>query len=134
MLWRRMRLALAQRRHWTEADFVQSLTDRGCAAPVAAIVLRIVQPYYNAGVVPQPQDSFARFLAIDREEIEDLVEQAFALLDLPMPTIAEPEQVPVLATVGDLASYLNARAAPLSRIRPRTEYDTPPGSQASDVA
>lgn len=128
MLWRRMRLALAQRRNWTEADFVQSLTDRGCAAPVATIVLRIVEPHYNAGVVPQFQDSFGRFLAIDAEEIKGLVEQAFALLDLPMPTAADPEQVPMLATVGDLASYLNVRAAALSPIRSRNEHDPLVGS------
>lgn len=120
MHWRRMKVALAQRQNWTEADFLASLEELGCAPPVSEFVLQIVRPYYNAGVIPQAHDTFAGFLAIDVEEIEDMVEQAFARLDLPMPTAACPEQVPLLATVGDLALYLNARYQALSSAPKRT--------------
>lgn len=123
MLWRRMRGVLAHRRDWTEADFVSSLVETGSTPEVAALVLRLVRPYYHPGVIPQRNDSFARFLAIDEAEIEDLVKQASISLDLSQPTASDPERIPELATVGDLSLYLNARYGALSQLRSRARHE-----------
>lgn len=107
-MWRRLTLAKAERAGWTVADFDTMLTDAGIATRVAALTRELVAPYYGEGVVPHPDDDFARFLAVDDEEIAMLVEQAWERLDIALPTPADPAELPPIRDVRDLAHYLQS--------------------------
>jgi hypothetical protein len=110
-MWRRFRTAKAYRAGWGKADFDAMVADNGVSGSVAAITRELVAPYYGAGVVPHPDDDFARFLAIDDEEIADLVEQARERLGLSRPTPTDPIELPPMKDVRDLAVYLGSIAA-----------------------
>jgi hypothetical protein len=110
-MWRRFRTARAYRAGWSEADFDAMVADNGVSASVAAITRELVAPYYGAGVVPHPDDDFARFLAINDEEIADLVDQAWARLGIAKPAPIDPVELPPMKDVRDLAVYLGSIAA-----------------------
>ncbi|KQN91619.1 hypothetical protein ASE90_02130 [Sphingomonas sp. Leaf67] len=109
-MWRRFRAAKAERAGWSEADFDAMVGDNGVSASVAALTRELVAPYYGGGVVPHPDDDFARFLLIDEEEVADLVAAAWERLGLAMPMPADPVELPPMKDVGDLASHLQSVA------------------------
>lgn len=107
MLWvnwtmvRRVRGAVAERAAWTAADFDAVFAD---ADPrVAPAVRTALAQWYGEGVVPHPEDTFKRFLKMDRSEIDDLVADGAARLDLPPPGPALPD----LPDVAALVRYLD---------------------------
>jgi hypothetical protein len=110
-MWRQFRAAKAYRAGWSAADFDAMVADDGVSPPVAALTRELVAPYYGQGVVPHPDDDFARFLMIDDEEIADLVEVAWERWGLPMPTPTDPVQLPPMQDVRDLAVYFQSVAA-----------------------
>lgn len=110
-MWRQFRAAKAYRAGWSEADFDAMVADNGVSPVVAALTRELVAPYYGQGVVPHPDDDFARFLMIDDEEVADLVEAAWGRLELVMPTTADPVELPPMHDVRDLAVYLQSVAA-----------------------
>lgn len=107
-MWRRFRLAQAERAGWTVAGFDAMLAEAGVSAMVATLTRALVEPYYGAGVVPHPDDDFLRFLAIDEEEVADLVERAWERLGLALPTRSDPVTLPPMKDVRDLALYLES--------------------------
>jgi len=112
-MWRQFRAAKAYRAGWSAADFDAMVADNGVSPAVAALTRELVAPYYGQGVVPHPDDDFARFLLIDDEEIADLVETAWDRLGLKMPTPADPVELPPMKDVRDLAVYLQSVATPV---------------------
>lgn len=107
-MWRRFRVAKAYRAGWNAADFDAMVADNGVSPPIAALTRELVASYYGPGVVPHPDDDFARFLMIDDEEIADLVESAWERLGLVPPTPAAPVDLPSMKDVRDLAVYLQS--------------------------
>lgn len=110
-LWRRLKAARAVRGEWSDADFDAMLVAGGVSPSVPPIVRRVVAHLYGAGVSPHPDDDFARFLTVDADEVEDIVAQAWAIADLPPPTVGQPERIPPMKDLRDLAAYLDARMA-----------------------
>jgi hypothetical protein len=108
MLWvnwtmvRRVRGAVAERAAWTAADFDAVFANAD--ARVAPAVRAALAPWYGEGVVPRPEDTLKRFLKLDRGEIDDLVADAAARLDLPPPGAALPDLPDVAAVVRFLSS------------------------------
>ncbi len=115
-LWRRLKAAQAQRIGWTDADFDAMLVTGGVSTTIPPVVRAVVASAYGPDISPHPDDDFARFLAVDTEEVEDMVTDAFRLLGLPMPTTADPERLPAMKDVRDLAEYLDS----VVRRRPAT--------------
>lgn len=107
-LWRRLKAAQAQRIGWTDTDFDAMLMASGVSASVPPVVRAVIAPYYGPDISPHPDDDFARFLAVDPAEVEDLVEAAWQRLGLPLPTLADPETLPPIKDVRDLADYLDS--------------------------
>ncbi|MEH3038784.1 MAG: hypothetical protein PGN21_01750 [Sphingomonas paucimobilis] len=107
-MWRQFRAAKAYRAGWSEADFDAMVADNCVSPAIAALTRELVAPCYGQGVVPHPDDDFARFLMIDDEEIADLVEAAWKRLDLAMPPPADPIELPPMKDVRDLAMYLES--------------------------
>lgn len=107
-MWRQFRAAKAYRAGWSEADFDAMVADNGVSPAVAALTRELVAPYYGQGVVPHPDDDFARFLMIEDEEVADLVEAGWERLGLVMPTPADPVELPPMKDVRDLAAYLQS--------------------------
>ena len=66
--------------------------------------------YYIAPLAPHPDDPMSKLLDIDTEEFELIAERLFTRLVLPMPSAANPEEIPEIATVFDLAAYLHRKA------------------------
>lgn len=108
-LWRRHKAMAARRVYWTEADFVAELLDSGHPPMLAAELLEEIRPYYFAACAPRSADRISRDLAIDPDELMDIVERVSSKLGQPQPDPKSPEHVPELATVGDLARYLRDR-------------------------
>lgn len=107
-MWRRFRAAKAYRAGWNAADFDAMVAENGVSPPVATLARDLVAPYYGQGVVPHPDDDFARFLMIDDEEVADLVESGWERLGLAPPTLAAPVELPPIKDVRDLAIYLQS--------------------------
>ncbi len=107
-MWRRFREAKAYRAEWSAADFDAMVADSGVSPSVAALTRDLVAACYGQGVVPHPDDDFARFLMIDAEEVADLVEAAWERLGLAMPTETDPAELPPMQDVRDLAVYLES--------------------------
>jgi hypothetical protein len=106
---REQRMLAVSRSALTEATFQTLLTARGVPVEVVAAVRDTLAGYYLDGITPHPDDSFDAVLHVDQEEIQDMVEQVWKALALPVPTKADPEQIPNLMTVGDLALYVGSR-------------------------
>jgi hypothetical protein len=111
MLWvnwtmvRRVRGAVAERAAWRADDFDAVFAD---ADPrVAPAVRAALVPWYGEGVVPRPEDTFKRFLKMDRGEIDDLVADVAARLAVPPRGPAMPD----VADVAALARYFDAVVA-----------------------
>ncbi|WP_242416198.1 hypothetical protein [Sphingomonas panni] len=107
-MWRQFSAAKAYRAGWSEADFDAMVADNGVSPAIAALTRELVAPCYGQGVVPHPDDDFARFLMIDEEEAADLVETAWGRLELVPPTPAHPVDLPPMKDVRDLAVYLQS--------------------------
>ena len=107
-MWRQFRAARAYRTGWRAADFDAMVADNGVSPTVAALTRELVAPYYGAGVVPHPDDDFARFLMIDEEEVAELVEAGWERLDVAMPTPADPVELPPMKDVRDLSVFLES--------------------------
>ncbi len=107
-MWRRFREAKAYRAEWSAVDFDVMVADSGVSPSIAALTRDLVAPCYGHGVVPHPDDDFARFLMIDAEEVADLVEAAWERLGLAMPTATDPAELPPMQDVRDLAVYLQS--------------------------
>jgi hypothetical protein len=84
---------------------------RGVDRGVAAAIWDELCVYYVASLTPSPDDSMSLVLDIDTEEFESILERLVDRLGLAMPTAADPEEVPPIATILDLALYLNAKVA-----------------------
>ncbi len=110
-MWRQFRAAKAYRAGWGAADFDAMVADNGVSPNIAALTRELVTPYYGQGVVPHPDDDFARFLMIHVEEVADLVEAAWQRLGLAMATRADPVRLPPIKDVRDLAVYLQSIAS-----------------------
>ncbi len=106
-LWRRLKAAQAERAGWSAADFDAQLVANGVSAPVAVLVRELVQPYYGADIAPHPDDSFARFLAVDETEVADIAATGCEALGADRP---EPTDVPPIRDLRDLAEYLQSVA------------------------
>ncbi|MGT2515386.1 hypothetical protein ACVOMT_15205 [Sphingomonas panni] len=105
---RQFRAAKAYRAGWSEADFDAMVAENGVSPAIAALTRELVAPCYGQGVVPHPDDDFARFLMIDDEEVADLVETAWGRLGLVPPTPAHPVDLPPMKDVRDLAVFLQS--------------------------
>ena len=114
-MWRQFRAAKAYRAGWSAADFDAMVADNGVSPAIAALTRELVAPCYGQGVVPHPDDDFARFLMIDDEEVADLVASAWERLGLALPTPADPVELPQIKDVRDLAIYLQSVAPSLPR-------------------
>ena len=68
-----------------------------------------LRPYRFPPFSPHPNDSMSKVLDIDPEEFEFIAERLFARLELPMPSPANPEEIPEIATILDLAAYLHQK-------------------------
>ncbi len=107
-MWRQFSAAKAYRAGWSAADFDTMVADNGVSPAIAALTRELVGPCYGEGVVPHPDDDFARFLMIDDEDVADLVEKGWGQLGLTMPTPADPVEPPPMKDVRDLAVYLQS--------------------------
>lgn len=119
-MWRQFRAAKAYRAGWSDTDFDAMVAENGVSPIISALTRELVAPYYGQGVVPHPDDDFARFLMIDDEEVADLVEAAWERLGLTAPTAADPVDLPPMQDVRDLAVYLQSVAPACTRTSPRT--------------
>ena len=106
-LYRRMKAGIAAMPAWTEASFDAALAERGMAPEIAPALRGVLRPHYGEGVAPHPDDSFAKFLQVDENEVLEMAEAAFVTLHLPLPAKGAMVEVPALVTVGDLARYLD---------------------------
>ncbi|KQM28530.1 MULTISPECIES: hypothetical protein [unclassified Sphingomonas] len=109
-MWRQFSAAKAYRAGWSTADFDAMVAENGVTPAIAALTRDLVAPCYGEGVVPHPDDDFARFLMIDDEDVADLVEAAWARLGLAIPKRADPVELPPMKDVRDLAVYLQSVA------------------------
>ncbi len=99
----------AARGDWSEADFEASLETLGCSTIVVTALRGEIASYYSAGLIPRADDDLATQLAIDADELEVIVERLFRALDLPEPTGSDPEQIPSMVSVGEIAVYIQRR-------------------------
>ncbi len=115
-LWRRLKAAQAERAGWSAADFDAQLVANGVPVDVAVLTRELVSGYYGAGIAPHPDDDFARFLQVDETEVADVAATGCEELGLPRP---DPQAVPPIRDVRDLAEYLAARVRNQTRsVRP----------------
>ncbi len=107
-MWRQFSAAKAYRAGWSAADFDTMVADNGVSPAIAALTRDLVAPCYGEGVVPHPDDDFARFLMIDDEDVADLVEKGWGQLGLALPPPDDPAELPPMKDVRDLAVYLQS--------------------------
>lgn len=110
-LWRRYKTTVQARIDYGAADFDRDCAARGVDPAVPPVVRMALAPWYPDDLVPQPDDSFDRYLGADPEDVEEIVADCRRLLALPKPDRTHPEPVPELQTVGELAQYLSVRRA-----------------------
>lgn len=111
-LWMRHKSVAAARGGWSEDDFRAALAGQGCSAEVIDAVRGELTPYYYADLAPRPEDDLAELLRIDADELAEIVTRLFDRLGV---APVEQEHIPPLATVGDLADYIERRRAHLTK-------------------
>jgi hypothetical protein len=107
-MWRGLKAAQATRAAWTDADFCAMLVADGVAPAVAQAVRSVASRFYGEGISPHPDDDFARFLGVEPEEIEEMVAEVWPKLGLAEPTAADPQHIPQLRDLRELARYLDS--------------------------
>lgn len=103
--WMRYRSLAAAQGNWTADDFNDAMTRQGVSRGTSAAIRDELGTYYMAGLAPRPEDDIATLLRIDPDELTDIVKRLFDRLDLPLP--GQPQTLPPLRTVADLAGYID---------------------------
>lgn len=111
-LWFRHRAMAVARGDWSEADLHAQCRDSDLGDGIADVLVQHLVPFYYAGCVPRLEDRLVDDLRIDPDDLMDVIEQASRDLGQRQPSTSQPETVPVLDTVGDLARYLQNRSIP----------------------
>ena len=99
----------SQRSNFERAAFISELAKSGVSENVAKTLYDALLPTCVKGVLPHPDDGLCGFYFDDPEDMEDLIEDMFEKLELPMPTRYEPEITPHLESARDLAVYLQEK-------------------------
>ena len=103
------RRVASQRSNFERAAFISELAKSGVSENVAKTLYDALLPTCVKGVLPHPDDGLCGFYFDDPEDMEDLIEDMFEKLELPMPTRYEPEITPHLESARDLAVYLQEK-------------------------
>ena len=97
----------AERPDLSAAEFEERLGAADVSIEVVRSLHAALLPYCEGGGIrPHPDDRLASDYALDPDEMEILVEALWDELGLPKPTTREPERIPELGSVMDLALYL----------------------------
>jgi hypothetical protein len=108
--WSRMQRRLAQRRpSLGRHAYVDEFAKSDVSPDVAGAIYHALQPCCVKGVAPHPDDGLVGFYFDDPEDMEDLVEEVFVMLSLPIPTRYEPEITPYLQSARELGGYLQTK-------------------------
>lgn len=116
---RRVRGAVASRADWSAADFDAVFADLD--PRVAPAVREVLEPWYGPGVIPRPEDTLARFLKMDRGDVEDAIRAAEHRLFDAAPS-DESAITPALADVADLTRFIAQRASEREPTRPHNRH------------
>jgi hypothetical protein len=112
---RRHRALAETRPALSREGFAAAFRRRGVEPNVSELLWDELAGYYAPPLTPHPDDPMARLLDIDTEEFEFLLPRLFDGLGLPMPTRADPEELPRIETIADLALYLQFRLGAQAR-------------------
>lgn len=108
--WSRMQRRVARERPNLDQDSYAEEFARSDVSPdVARAIYDALQSNCVEGVAPHPDDGLCGFYFDDPEDMEDLIEEMFEKLGLPMPTRYEPEITPHLESARDLGIYLQSK-------------------------
>jgi hypothetical protein len=108
--WSRMQRRVAQKRpSLGRQAYVTELALSDVSPDVAGTIYDALQPSCVKGVAPHPDDGLCGFYFDDPEDMEDLIEEMFEKLGLPMPTRYEPEITPHLQSARELGVYLQSK-------------------------
>lgn len=91
--------------------FCALVEERGVDQRVAAIVWDELEAYCAKGVLPHPDDDVSAFYHIDDEEVCDILERIFTVLNLSIPEKNSPLRIPVFNTVQDILFFINQHNA-----------------------
>jgi hypothetical protein len=108
--WSRMQRRVAQQRPSLDRQaYVDVFAISDVSPNVAGAIYDALQPCCVKGVAPHPDDGLVGFYFDDPEDMEDLVEEMFVKLGLPMPTRYEPEITPHLESARKLGVCLQSK-------------------------
>jgi hypothetical protein len=108
--WNKMQRRVASQRPSLDRQaYADELANAGVSEKLAFVLHDALQPMCAAGVMPHPDDGLMGFYFDDPEDMEDLVEDLFVRLNLPMLTRYEPEITPHLESARNLAIYLQKK-------------------------
>ena len=108
--WGRIQRRVAgQRPSLDRQSYAVELHSSGVWEPVAFALYDALQPICVKNVMPHPDDGLMGFYFDDPEDMEDLVEEMFERLGLPMPKRYDSEATPYLESARDLAIYLQKK-------------------------
>ncbi len=89
--------------------YIEELASSEISEEIAGSLYDALLPSCVKGVAPHPDDGLMGFYFDDPEDMEDLIEEMFRNLGLPMPTRYAPETTPHLQNVRELAAYLQSK-------------------------
>jgi hypothetical protein len=108
--WGRLQRRTARQRPSLDRHaYAMEMDKSGVSEAVSQTLYDCIKPLCVKGVQPHPDDGLFGFYFDDGEDLEDLIEELFEKLELPIPAQYEPEISPHLASVRDLAIYLQSK-------------------------
>jgi hypothetical protein len=108
--WSRMQRRVARQRPSLDRQaYGEEFARSGVSSKVADAIHDSLAVLCVKGVSPHPDDGLTGFYFDDPEDMEDLVEEMFEKLGLPMPTRYAPEITPHLNSVRELGVYLQSK-------------------------
>jgi hypothetical protein len=106
----RMQRRIAKQRPGLDRNaYATDMGKSGVCEAVSKTLYDCVKPLCVKGVQPHPDDSLIGFYFDDGEDLEDLLEELFEKLELPLPDRYEPEVTPHLNSARDLGIYLQSK-------------------------
>ena len=98
-----------QRSGFDEPAYINALSVSSVRPDVASALYRRLLSLCTKGVLPHPDDGLLNFYFDEPEDLEDLLEDLYTDIGLPLPARYDPEITPHLKSVRDLAMLLDAK-------------------------
>ncbi len=113
-MWRAHKALVQQRVDYGSGDFLEECRALGVSPEIAEALLAALRDHYPRELVPQPRDSLTAYLGLEPEDVEDIVARCWSVLGWERPDGRDPQQIPVMEEVGDIALWLEAQRHPFT--------------------